>query len=152
MTATAPHTRFRAIAVGLALYVGAILVMTLSDHSPAGLIWRAARAATSLGIPMSFDAAEQLGNIGIFIPLGIFAQAFVQERFPGLSPAERWLRAAAITLAGCALSSCVEALQGILLPARVPSLHDVALNTLGTALGAAGACAWSIVRAPRRGR
>ena len=88
------------------------------------------------GIPLSFELAEALANVVMFVPLGVLLTLLVgAERTPGLLT--RPVRAVALsTLVGLALSSAIELAQRTWLPTRVPTLQDVAMNTLGALVGA----------------
>jgi glycopeptide antibiotics resistance protein len=69
------------------------------------------------------------GNVAVFVPLGVTLALALGER-----PTPR--RLAWATLLGAGLSLFIEIAQ-IALPSRVASAGDLALNALGTALGAA---------------
>lgn len=81
--------------------------------------------ATARGMAY-FWLIEVAGNIGVFVPLGAAVTL-------ALGSCRRRLLWG--TLAGLALSCIIELLQG-LISTRVASPGDVALNTLGAALGA----------------
>lgn len=96
----------------------------------------------ALGVPPGFGVAqlEFTANIGMFVPLGLLlAWALPRGR--------SWL-----LLAPLAFSAVIEAVQGLLLPERVPSWLDVLANGLG---GVIGLCVgWAVLRlvASRRRR
>ena len=69
------------------------------------------------------------GNVAVFVPLGVTLALALGKR-----PTPR--RLAWATLLGAGLSLFIEIAQ-IALPSRVASAGDLALNALGTALGAA---------------
>ena len=73
---------------------------------------------------MSYDEVEGTLNVLLFVPLGV-ALALLLRRWWACAP-----------LLGFALSLTVETLQARV-PGRVPDLHDVVWNTVGTAGGAA---------------
>ena len=83
-----------------------------------------------IGIGDPWDLGDILINLLLFIPLGFGLAAMAQSR--GVPPA----RAIPLVLVfGAALSLCVEILQ-CWLPAREPSLLDVATNSMSAILGA----------------
>lgn len=81
------------------------------------------------GLPESFGVplVEAAANVVMFVPLGLLLPVTVA----GLAGSRRWWSVAV----GLALSALIETAQLLLLPARVPTLQDVAMNTLGTLLG-----------------
>jgi VanZ family protein len=81
---------------------------------------------------------DRVSNVLLYLPLGFCLFLWLQSRFH---------RAAAIALAvalGAALSFIIEIAQ-VYVSARVPSLTDLTLNTLGTVLGAAGGLTWHVL-------
>ena len=78
----------------------------------------------------AFWLIDIAGNIVVFAPLGASVAMALAD---GRTLASRLLWG---TLVGLALSCTIEFLQG-LTSSRVSSLSDVALNTLGAAIGAA---------------
>jgi VanZ family protein len=78
---------------------------------------------------------DLMANLMAYVPLG--ALLCVAQLREGASP---WRAFAAAAAAGALLSWTMELLQN-LLPARVPSIADLGLNTTGTLLGAALAVA-----------
>lgn len=77
-------------------------------------------------------------NVGGFVPLGLFAAAYLSLRMPN-----RWATIGAIAL-GAAISLTIESVQ-VFLPTRDSDMTDVITNTLGTCIGAA-MLQWSPVR------
>ena len=73
---------------------------------------------------VSFDEAEALANIVLFLPLGLLLALALPRAYPSLLLA---------LAAGSSLA--IEATQYLVLPDRVPAPLDVALNTLGAAVG-----------------
>jgi VanZ family protein len=63
-------------------------------------------------------------NVLLFVPFGMLGAAYLSRR--------RWWLA---MIAGAALSTAIEIIQGTLLPGRYPSLSDIAANTTGAVLG-----------------
>lgn len=85
------------------------------------------------GIPSWVDYAfvEASANVVLFIPVGVVAAlAFPRWRF--------WQ----VVTFGFAVSGCIEICQGLFLPARFASPMDLAVNTVGTVLGAVLALLW----------
>lgn len=78
---------------------------------------------------------DRISNVLLYLPLGFCL-------FLGLATRLRRRVAGVLAvLAGAILSVAIEVAQAYL-PSRVPSLTDLTLNALGTALGAAGGGAW----------
>ena len=72
---------------------------------------------------LTYDRAEYLANVGLFVPVGLFLLLLFGTRL-------WWLAlAAAITL-----TSFIETVQRTI-PGRVPDERDLAANTLGAAIG-----------------
>jgi glycopeptide antibiotics resistance protein len=122
----------RAAAVALALTVGVICALTLTPNQPVDGIYpqlpphylhllphpRAVLAALSARPA----GAEQLANIALYVPLGLFAR-FV------------WRSAVQASALGLALTVMIETCQyGII--GRAGSLTDIRNNTAGAILGA----------------
>ncbi len=114
--------------VTLLAYLVVVLVITLwpSPPDPASFGWleRALAWAHARGLPASVQlpVVEAVANVALFVPLGALAL---------------WARGArplVAVAAGCALSASIELTQ-LALPERVPTVQDVAMNTLGAALG-----------------
>lgn len=80
---------------------------------------------------------DRISNILLYLPLGfcLFLLLHIRlRRVPALLIA---------TLAGAGLSLAIELAQ-VYVSVRVPSLTDLSLNALGTAIGAVGGLAWRI--------
>ncbi len=79
------------------------------------------------GIPgwADYGFVESTCNVLLFVPFGFLVAL--------LLPRRRWWVSAVI---GCAASCCIEVGQLLFLNARVASLADVAVNTLGAVIGA----------------
>lgn len=75
---------------------------------------------------LDFDTVEVIANVLVFVPVGILACILLPHR--------RWLLA---LLVGPAASVAIELTQLLALPGRVPSIADVAENTLGATIGVA---------------
>ncbi|MEK8049646.1 VanZ family protein [Ideonella sp. DXS22W] len=119
-------------AVPLALAWAATVVYA-SLFPFAGWRWPAALSVLDmlrLPWPRYFIPFDITSNLGGYLPLGLLV-ALARLRHG----AGRWSALAAGGLAGAALSYALEVMQH-LLPQRVPSLLDWALNTAGAAAGA----------------
>jgi VanZ family protein len=79
--------------------------------------------------------SDHIANVLLYLPLGFCLFLWLTTR---LGRASALLLA---TLLGAALSLAFEVAQ-VYVSARVPSLKDLALNSFGTALGAAGGLLW----------
>lgn len=78
---------------------------------------------------------DMFNNVLLYAPLGFCLALMLEPRIGRMGGV------VAATALGALLSLCVEILQASIAP-RVPSLTDLSLNTLGTALGAAAGSAW----------
>ena len=113
-------------------YVIVVLLATLThfhfDPTPAMVAarWRRALVFVTSGSDV-IDAAR---NVLLFAGFGAVWLVTSPRSHP-------WRRVAWITLAGCALSACVETAQ-LFSGTRTSSVNDVTTNTLGALLGAAG--------------
>jgi VanZ family protein len=125
----------------LAVYAVLLLVALFSptsDRQSEAVFWLG-RVLADVGVPATFTAFDRLEvvmNVVIIAPL-VFLASFVRPRYGWRD----W------TALGFAAALTVEALQGLLLPARQASFSDVVANTLGALVGAVLAHA-----AQRRGR
>ena len=79
--------------------------------------------------------SDRIANVLLYLPLGFCAFLWLTTR---VRKPSAFLLA---TLTGTALSLIVEIAQ-VYISARVPSLKDLALNALGSSLGAAGGLIW----------
>ncbi len=107
-------------------YLALVAYVTLTPNpqgwGPDTFIGRSIDWLTRHGVPHAFAIAEAGGNVLMFIPFGILAWLWVR----------RWWVA---VLLGAFASCMIELTQYSFLPTRYPSLQDVAMNTLGTAVG-----------------
>ncbi len=115
----------------LLLAVYGLLVVYATLHPIAG--WRDPGASpfafVFAGWPRHRTAFDLWANVAGYVPLGLLAAASLHPRLRGA-------RALAVAVTGgAALSLALEALQSFL-PARIPSIADVAANVAGCALGA----------------
>jgi glycopeptide antibiotics resistance protein len=97
------------------------------DRAGAELLLRALRKLHRWGIPewVDYSLVESASNVLLFVPLGALMVWLLGRAYWWVGPA-----------AGLLLSSLIELAQFLFLPARYPTLADVAANTLGAALGA----------------
>jgi glycopeptide antibiotics resistance protein len=72
---------------------------------------------------LTYDRAEYLANVGLFVPVGLFLLLLFGSRL-------WWLALAA----GITLTSFIETAQRTI-PGRVPDQRDIAANTIGTVVG-----------------
>jgi glycopeptide antibiotics resistance protein len=91
------------------------------------LLLQALRKLHRWGIPdwVDYGFVEAASNVLLFVPLGALMVWLMGRRYWWVGPA-----------AGVLLSSLIELAQFLFLPARYPTLADIAANTLGAALGA----------------
>ncbi|NMM16985.1 MAG: VanZ family protein [Cellulomonas sp.] len=121
--------RARRVIVGAAvLYVLGVARMTLWPDFASPDQLDALRSLTAWltghGVPLTYDGLEAAANVVMFVPFGVLGGLLVAR-------SRRW----AVVVAGCATSSAIETSQLLFLPTRVATLQDVALNTLGAAIG-----------------
>ena len=90
------------------------------------------------GIPpwFNYSAVEMASNVILFLPLGALVTRILGPRL--------WWGGIAV---GFLLSVLVELAQLVFLPARFPSVVDVAANTVGAMVGAL----WALLFMARRG-
>jgi len=126
--ALAPH---RAAQWGLIAYVFIVGLLSLwptpVDRAGGALLLKALRKLHRRGVPawVDYGFVESASNVLLFVPLGALVAWLLGRRY--------WW---AGTAAGILLSSLSELAQFFFLPARYPTLADVAANTLGATLGA----------------
>jgi glycopeptide antibiotics resistance protein len=115
-----------------AVYLAGVAAMTLRPQFDTRYGWLDALISwfDRHGVPVTYGLVEALANVAMFVPYGVLAGLLLR----------RWWWCA--LLAGAATSAAIELAQLLFLPSRVPSLQDVAMNTLGTALGLLLLAAW----------
>jgi glycopeptide antibiotics resistance protein len=131
-------TRFRVrfVAALTAMYIVVVLVVTLwpttVDNGLDPYIERLLAKLWSKGMPTFIDygSIEFAANIVFFVPVGFLLGL--------LLPFRLWPLA---IVGGGLLSAAVETAQGLFLPGRVSSLHDVMANTAGALIGCVAAVA-----------
>ncbi|WP_426976596.1 VanZ family protein [Pseudarthrobacter sp. O4] len=96
------------------------------DRAGAGLLAKALKKLHPWGLPEWIDYAfvESASNVILFVPLGALVVWILGRRY--------WWAGVA---AGMLLSGVIELAQFLFLPARYPTLLDVAANTAGATLG-----------------
>ncbi|CAI3794909.1 VanZ family protein [Pseudarthrobacter sp. MM222] len=110
-----------------AMILGAIALWpTPVDRAGAGLLVKALKDLHRRGMPGWIDYAfvESASNVLLFVPLGALVVSILGRRY--------WWAGGA---AGLVLSAAIELAQFVFLPARYPTLLDVAANTAGATFG-----------------
>ncbi|MFF2244483.1 VanZ family protein [Arthrobacter sp. NPDC058130] len=124
----------RAAIWGLAIYVlvlGLIAFWPVPvDQGASDLLMRSLRKLHRWGVPTWFDyrVVELASNVILFLPLGALVTRILGPRL--------WWGGVAV---GFVVSVLIELSQLIFLPARFPSVADVAANTFGAMVGALAA-------------
>jgi glycopeptide antibiotics resistance protein len=97
------------------------------DRDASDFLMRSLRKLHRWGVPPWFDygVVEFTSNVILFVPLGALVARILGQRL--------WWGGAA---AGFVLSALIELSQLAFLPARFPSVADVAANTFGAMVGA----------------
>lgn len=100
------------------------------DQGTSDLLMRALRKLHRWGVPASFDygVVELAANVILFLPLGALVARILGARL--------WWGGIAV---GFVVSVLIELAQLAFLPARFPSVADVAANTFGAMIGAIAA-------------
>ncbi|WP_411701485.1 VanZ family protein [Conyzicola sp.] len=129
----ASRFRRRLVLFALFIYTIFVLTITISPQMPGtGLVSRAVDwllyelHSRGLLTSVGFLHIEFVGNIIMFVPLGIFAAL--------LLPRKAWWL---LLILGTAFSVGIELFQSQFLPGRFPEIRDVISNTTGFLLGAA---------------
>src|SRR5690606_2096703 len=84
------------------------------------------------------DRSDRIANVLLYLPLGFCRYLWLTTRL------RRRIALLAAPLLGALFSLCIEIAQ-VYVSVRVPSLKDLALNTLGASIGALGGVAWRAV-------
>ena len=87
---------------------------------------------------LTFDRAEYLANIALFVPVGLFLLLLFGSRF--------WWLAVAAALS---MTSFIETVQRVI-PGRVSDERDIAANTLGAVMGVAAGIVLTLPATLRR--
>jgi glycopeptide antibiotics resistance protein len=127
----APRPRPRTAWLGLLGYLVGVAVLTLVPQAPTGqllefrdqLQWLLQKLSGGR-VGVSVAGAEALANVVLFVPIGLLLRLAL-PRPP----------ATALLLLALASSTAIEAVQYLVLPARIPSLVDVLTNSAGAAFG-----------------
>lgn len=129
----------------LTVYTAFVMVITFSPRMPgSGFVSRLVdRVLASLHARGMFESVgaldvEFLGNILLFVPLGIFVALLISRRY--------WW---ALLFVGTAFSGGIELGQYLFLPGRVPDVRDLISNSTGFILGAIAAVVFRLVIAHR---
>ncbi|MBG0739157.1 VanZ family protein [Paeniglutamicibacter antarcticus] len=137
------HTRVPQLVLGVYLLVLALIVFWPShvDKPIDGLLADTLQFLHGHGVPgwVDYTFVESAANVLLFIPFGFLVALML--------PPRRWWAAVII---GCAAPCCIELAQLLFLSGRTSTLADVAVNTLGAAIGAV--IAWLVTRVKRRTR
>jgi len=134
----------RGAALLLGVYLGALTLIAFwpspVDRPYDGQLNHLLQALHRHGVPAWFDYSfvESGSNVLLFAPFGLLLALLLGRR---------WWVAAAI---GCTVSCSIEIGQLVFLSARTASVADVAVNTLGTILGALMARAFLAGRRRRK--
>ena len=141
----ASRFRRRIVMAMLAAYTAFVLVITLSPQMPgSGFVSRlvtrllASLHARGMFEFVDFHVVEFLGNILMFVPLGVFVALLISRR-------HWWV----LLFAGTAFSGFIELGQLLLLPDRVPEVRDLISNSTGFILGAIAAVVFRLAVAHR---
>jgi VanZ family protein len=139
-----PNRPHRAWLVGVALVIGAVLWLTLRPGEPPGFptgtnlrpFEHHGRALQALlaehpnrGVLVYYLLSDVLGNVALFLPLGVAVAGSLGAR----PPAARLAGAVGV---GLLLSVAIEAIQ-LLVPGRATDVDDVIFNGVGALSGAA---------------
>jgi len=121
--------------IGALAWTAVILAITLSPQQPTdgGFVhdWLAWWTARGLPAWVTYDTVEIAANVVLFIPFGFLLSRSLSERSETKGPTILWP-----TVLGLALSLAIEFSQAAFLPARFPTVSDLAANTGGALLGA----------------
>lgn len=115
------------------LYTGWLLWMTLRGQREAYATVYTLVSAAGLHRRDPTLLIDIVGNVAVFVPLGVLVAAVARGRGSR--------RAAAAVAVAALLSGFIEIAQRAV-PGRVSSLRDWLLNVLGAALGAAAVVCW----------
>lgn len=143
----ASRFRRRMTILMLLVYSVFVIVITLTPRMPgSGFVSKsvdrvlASLHARGLFEFVDFYVVEFLGNILMFIPLGIFVALLLSRR-------HWWL----LIFLGTLFSGIIELSQMLFLPGRFPEVRDLASNSMGFLIGAILAVAFRLIVAHRDG-
>ncbi|TQL48617.1 glycopeptide antibiotics resistance protein [Homoserinimonas aerilata] len=131
----------------LVVYAAFVMVITLTPQMPgSGFVGRvvhrvlASLHARGLFESVNFLTIEFLGNILMFVPLGIFVALLVSRR-------HWWV----LLFLGTIFSGVIELGQLLFLPDRFPEVRDLISNSTGFLLGATASVTFRLIVAHRDG-
>ena len=142
----ASRFRRRLVTAMLVVYTLIVMVITLTPQAPGAgivsrLVFRFIRSANARGITwIDFLTIEFIGNILMFVPLGVFAALLI--------PRKAWWT---LLFMGTAFSAFIEFFQATFLPERYPEVRDLVSNTSGFLIGAFFAVALRLLVSHRDG-
>lgn len=129
----------------LAVYAALVAVITLSPRMPgsgsvARIVDRVLESLHARGLFLGADylTIEFIGNILMFVPLGVFTALLVSRR-------HWWV----LLFAGTLYSGVIELSQLLFLPDRYPEVRDLISNTTGFLLGATASVLFRLAVAHR---
>lgn len=141
----ASRFRRRVTVVLLIAYSALVAIVTLSPRMPGtGTVERLVRRVLSelhqreLFTTIDYAAVEFVGNVLLFVPLGVFVAMLLPQR-------AWWV----LLLIGIFCSALIEAAQAVFLLDRVADPRDVIANSLGFLIGAAAAIGFRLIVAHR---
>ncbi len=141
----ASRFRRRMVMLMLAAYSVFVMVITLSPRMPGSgfvsrVVDRFLQSLHARGIFefVDFLVLEFLGNILMFVPLGVFVALLLSRR-------HWWV----LIFIGTAFSGVIELGQMLFLPDRFPEVRDLFSNSIGFLLGAIAAVAFRLMVAHR---
>jgi len=140
----ASRFRRRLVTFFLVLYAAFVAVITLTPRMPGSgllnrLVLRFLSELHRRGITwIDFLAIEFIGNVLMFLPLGLFAALLIPRR--------AWW---SLLFLGTVSSAFIEFFQSVFLPGRVPEVRDLMSNTIGFLLGALFAISMRLLVAHR---
>ncbi|AEE44857.1 VanZ family protein [Cellulomonas fimi ATCC 484] len=133
------HAPRRALLVALAVYLACVVRVTLwpepAPDEAFGVVRTVLAWLQGRGVAVTYAGVEAVANVVMFVPFGLLVALLLRRP---------WLTVAL----GALTSTAIEVAQLAFLPTRVPTVQDVAMNTVGTALGV-GALALARRRAGR---
>jgi glycopeptide antibiotics resistance protein len=116
----------RVVVAALVVYLALVARVTLwpapASPSTFDLVRAVLEWLSRVGVPITYAGLEAGANVVLFLPFGVLV---------GLLVRRSWL----VVVLGFAASTTIELCQLLFLPSRFPTVQDVVLNTLGTAIG-----------------
>jgi glycopeptide antibiotics resistance protein len=127
----ASRFRRRLVMAMLVVYSLIVFVITLTPQAPGAgfvsrIVYRFIASMNARGFAwVDFLLIEFIGNILMFVPLGIFAALLISRK--------AWWT---LLFMGSAFSGFIELFQATFLPERYPEVRDLVSNTTGFLIGA----------------